>query len=187
MMTMELIRREVNQIQKRHGEPDPFRLCRVLDILLLMQAMGAYEGCCKGFYLVQSRIQMIVLNSDLSRPLQRVILAHELGHAVLRHKSSSVRAFHDVKLFDKASRYEYEANIFASEYLIADAEVRELLKEDLSFSDMARQLSVPEELLDFKLRTLRQLGCAEINPPLMAGGDFLKRVSCRKKHEHEMI
>ena len=180
MMSTEIIRREVNRIRKRYGEPDPFRLCRAMDILLLERAMGAYEGCCKGFYLMQSRIQTIVLNSDLSAPLQRVILAHELGHAVLHRKVSSVSAFHDFRLFEETSRYEYEANIFAAEYLIWDAEVLELLREDHSFSDMARQLCVPEELLDFKLRTLKRRGRMRIDPPLMASGDFLKRVSCEE-------
>lgn len=177
MMTMESICREVNRIHKRHGEPDPFRLCRAMDILLLERAMGTYEGCCKGFYLMQSRIQMIVLNSDLPTSLQRIILAHEIGHAVLHKIVSGVSAFHDFKLFDETSRYEYEANIFAAEYLMRDAEVLELLREDHSFFDIAKQLCVPEELLDFKLRTLKRRGGKRIDPPLMASGDFLKKVS----------
>ncbi len=131
--------------------------------------------------MVQSRIPMIVLNSDLPESLQRVILSHELGHAVLHRKHNGLSAFHDFELFDETSRFEYEANIFAAEYLMQDAEVLELMRENTSFFDAARVLRVPVELLDFKLRILKRKGRKKIDPPLMASGDFLKRVNCDRE------
>ena len=102
-------------------------------------------------------------------------LAHELGHAVLHRKYSELRAFHDFELFDETSTYEYEANIFAAEYLLNDDEVLELLNEDLSFFSAARMLHVPPELLDFKFRVLKRRGYA-LNSPICTQSDFLKHI-----------
>ena len=39
---------------------------------------------------------------------QRIIIAHELGHAVL-HSDSAISAFHEFTMFDDTDRMEYEA------------------------------------------------------------------------------
>lgn len=181
MISTDVIRCEANRIRRQYNESDPIRLCRAMGILLLWQSMGVYEGCCKGFYMMQSRIQVIVLNNDLPPTLQRVILAHEIGHAVLHKKIRSISTFHDFQLFDKTSRYEYEANIFAAEFLMQDKDVLEFMKGDASFFNAAKELNVPEELLDFKLRILQRRKGELIDPPLMASADFLKRVNCTEQ------
>ena len=117
-----------------------------------------------------------MINSDLSEELQRIILAHEIGHAVLHRKASGMKAFHDFTLFDETSTYEYEANIFAADYLMDDDEVLKLLNEDLSFFGAASRLNVPAELLDFKFRVLKRKGYKVIDPPLQSRADFLKKV-----------
>ena len=147
-----------------------------MGILVLFQPMGTYTGACKGFFLSQSRMRSITINSDLPEPLQRVIAAHELGHAVLHRKEAGVSAFHDFALFDRTSAKEYEANVFAAELLLDDREVMERLREDRSFFGFAQSLRVPPELLDFKLRILKRKGYDVIDPPLAAPGSFLKDV-----------
>ena len=77
-------------------------------------------------------------------------------------------------MFDDTDRMEYEANVFAAEFLLEDAEVTERLEEQLDFFTMAKMLQVPPELLDFKCRILQRQGI-EINAPYIARGDFLKR------------
>ncbi|MHC1695869.1 MAG: ImmA/IrrE family metallo-endopeptidase [Eubacteriales bacterium] len=52
-------------------------------------------------------------------------------------------------------QYEYEANIFASEFLIEDSDVLELLEEGVDFSVMAKYLCVPDALLGFKLCSMK--------------------------------
>ena len=44
----------------------------------------------------------ITVNSDLPEIIQKIIVAHELGHAVL-HRTSSVQAFHEVVMYDSSS------------------------------------------------------------------------------------
>lgn len=122
----------------------------------------------------QGGVKSITINSDLSEEFQRIICAHELGHAILHKDQSGVKAFHDFALFDAASRFEYEANIFAAEYLLKDIDVLELLNDDLSFFQAAAQLYVPAEILDFKFRTLKWKGYKVIDAPLRANSNWLK-------------
>lgn len=175
-MSVEMISNEVGSIRQKYDETDPVRLCRAMGILLLYESMGISQNACKGFYLRQSRTQVITVNSDLSEEHRRIILAHELGHAVLHRDASGMQAFHDFKLFDETNVYEYEANIFAADYLMPDESVLELLNSDISFFDAASKLNVPPELLDFKFRVLKRKGYKIIDPPIMARADFLKKI-----------
>lgn len=135
--------------------------------------MGTGPRSCKGFFLASSRCKLIVINSDLPENIQRIIIAHELGHAVL-HGDSAISAFHEFAIFDATDRMEYEANVFAAEFMLDDDEVMESLEMQMDFFQMAKCLYVAPELLDFKLRILQQQG-VKINAPYIAHGDFLKR------------
>ncbi|WP_088189414.1 ImmA/IrrE family metallo-endopeptidase [Desulfosporosinus sp. FKA] len=98
-----------------------------MKMILLAEALGTFPNACKGFYLYKARQQVIAINSDLPEGIQRIILMHEIAHAVLHRKASGIKPFHDFALFDEASTYEYEANIFTADYLLNDAEVLDLL------------------------------------------------------------
>jgi Zn-dependent peptidase ImmA (M78 family) len=175
-VSIEFISNEVNRIRQKYDEANPVRLAKAMGILLLNEPMGDSPDACKGFYFCQSRTQVITVNSDLSDELRRIILTHELGHAVLHSKSAGVRAFHDFRLFDETSVYEYEANIFAADFLMDDDKVLSLLNGDISFFGAAAELGVPPELLDFKFRVLKRKGYKVIDPPIRAHGDFLKKI-----------
>lgn len=95
---------------------------------------------------------------------QRIIVSHELGHAVL-HRKSGVKAFHDIGLFDESSLTEKEANLFAAEYLLDDEKVLNTLNRDTTFFSAAAKLLVPVELLDFKFRVMKWKGYKLIEPP----------------------
>ena len=183
-MTMDYICREVKRLKRKFHETDPFKLCDVMGIILLYAPMGTYPGACKGFFLAQSRKRSITVNSDLPEAIQRIIVTHELGHAVLHAKAVGVKAFHDFELFDSTSLMEYEANIFAAEFLMDDDDVLEKLNEDISFFGAASLLRVPPELLDFKFRLMKRNGYKLIDPPLMANSNFLKNVETEVTDEY---
>ena len=155
-MTIEQISDAAKQLKKKYDETDPERLAEQMKILVSREPMGLFEGCCKGFFLVHRRKKHITINGDLPDVLQKVVLAHELGHCVL-HSGSSSAAFHDVILFDTADQKEYEANVFASELLLPDEAVLEVLNDDMFFFQAAKALYVPSELLDFKFRILKKI------------------------------
>ena len=174
-MTMDYICREVERLKRKFHETDPFKLCDAMGIILLYAPMGTYPGACKGFFLAQSRKRSITVNSDLPEAIQRIIV-----HA----KAVGVNAFHDFELFDSTSFMEYEANIFAAEFLMDDDDVLEKLNEDISFFGAASLLRVPPELLDFKFRLMKRNGYKLIDPPLMANANFLKNVETEVTDEY---
>lgn len=167
------IKQEANRLKMKYQTNDPHEICRNMDIDVMERPMGISAQSCKGFFLVSSRCKLIVINSDLPESIQRIIITHELGHAVL-HSDSAISAFHEFAMFDDTNRMEYEANVFAAEFMLDDDEVIASLEMQQDFFQMAKCLYVPPELLDFKLRILQQQG-AKINAPYIAHGDFLKR------------
>ena len=153
------IRQEVSRLKMKYQTDDPYEICEYLDIQVMERPMGKSPRSCKGFFLVSSRCKLIVINSDLPDSIQRIIIAHELGHAVL-HSDSAINTFHEFAMFEDTNRMEYEANVFAAEFMLSD--------------QTAKCLYVPPELLDFKLRILQCQG-VRIIAPYIAHGDFLKR------------
>lgn len=179
-MSIEYISRRAAEVKARYGEREPLRLARAMGILVLRHPMGRGSEACKGFFMCQSRQKLIAVNDDLSPELQRIILAHEIGHAVLhREQLATLKAFHDFSLYDSTSQYEYEANLFAADYLLEDEAVISKLNEDNFFFGVARELCVPPELLDFKFRILKNKGLT-LDSPITAHGDFLKHITGRR-------
>ena len=174
----ESICKAVKKIKANCETANPFLICQELGIKVVKTAMGKKTESCKGFYVTNSRIHTIVINSDLSNEFQRIICAHELGHAVMHKNRTGLHAFHDFCLFDSASTYEYEANIFAAELLLDDEDVIEKLNDDLSFFQAASELYVPAEILDFKFRTMKWKGY-KMDAPLISTSTWLKNaVDC---------
>ena len=175
-MSIEYICRKTAEVKKKYDETDPFRLAKAMKCLVLNEPMGDSETSCKGFFMCKNRINIIVLNSDMPYEIRRIVLAHELGHVVLHRKNVNMCRFHDHSLYDTASMYEYEANIFASELLLDDDDVLNKLGEDSFFFGAAHELQVPPEMLDFKFRILKSKGKLDISAPISSHGDYLKRL-----------
>ena len=173
-MKLDYISRSAEDIKKDFPDCDPFEMVKAMGNLLLFQAMGKAKSACKGFFMMQDGQPSITINSDLPKMIQKIICAHELGHAVLHSQKIGMEAFHDVALFDTASLAEYEANVFAAELLLKDEDVLDLLNDDTSFFGVASTLRVPPELLDFKFRVMKRKGYQFTEPPLQSGSKFLQ-------------
>ena len=172
-MAYDNIVRRVAKLKAKCGETDPFALCFLLGIPVCYSAMGSGKDAIKGFFVKSNRIKVITVNSDLPYMIQRIITAHELGHAVL-HADSGMHAFHELALFDESSRCEKEANLFASELLISDDDFFGALDDGQAFCQAASSLNVPPELLDFKARLMKEKGYGLGNTPISANNKFLK-------------
>lgn len=172
-MNYPMICGEVEKLQRTYDEADPFRLCEEMGILLLFRPFGTAPGAVKGFFLECSNVRSITVNSDLPVMIQRIIVAHELGHAVL-HRNSGVCAFHDIDLYDSISGIERDANFFAAEFLLSDDDVLEVLNRDGTFFTAAAELMVPAELLDFKFRILKWKGYQITGSPMAARSNFMR-------------
>jgi len=165
----------VKGIRRISNITDPFRLCEEKRILVLTPNLGRYEDCIKGFFVKKNRIKTITVNSDLPEVIQRIILAHEFGHAML-HSDRRICEFHDVGLYDESSVMEKEANLFAGEFLLRDEDVLEAMNGDTTFFSAAAMLRVPAELLDFKFRVMKWKGYQLMEAPIDVRNNFLKNM-----------
>ena len=183
-MTYAEICKTVEKLKRKYDESDPFRLCRDMGIILLQQHLGTDPDSVKGFFLENKRIRTITVNADLPLIIQKIIVAHELGHATL-HRNSGAYAFHEVTLYDSVSVCEKEANLFAAEFLLNDDEVLEALNKDSTFFTAAAELMVPAELLDFKFRVLKWKGYKVMESPVTARSNFLRDIEVPKDTDYE--
>lgn len=183
-MTYSEICDAVAKIATKYDEPDPFRLCRAMDIKLIFQSMGNDSDSVKGFFLESKRIRTITVNNDLPEVIQRIIVAHEICHAVF-HRKSGIHTFHELAMFDQTSAMEKDANLFAAEYLLQDEQVFEVLNQDTTFFDAAAKLYVPAELLDFKFRLMKWKGYKIIEPPINSRSNFMRDMEIPKDTNYD--
>lgn len=174
-MRQEAICQEVKRLKLKYRTNDPYEICRLMKIRIVFWSMGTHEKSGKGVCIIDSRCTTILLNSDLPEHILLIILAHELGHAVLHRAVPGIKAFHDLSLnYADKEELERDANVFAAEFLIDSDSVMESIQEDNDFFCTARRLHVPPELLDYKLRLMQNRGYP-VNAPQITRADFLKR------------
>lgn len=159
----------VEKLVKKYDTKDPYELCRALGIKIHFYDM---EKKLKGFFFHQSRQKNIVIDSNVNEVLERILIAHELGHAVLHTKIAMMKGFQEMELLDGSSLEEDEANFFAAELLLDDNEVLESLSE-YSFFETAQRLFVPAALLDYKFSLLHEKG-KRVDSMYIRKSDFLK-------------
>lgn len=163
--------KEIQNLRYRFNTSDPFEIIAGLRINLWFKS-GL--GNLKGFYLAALQQRYIVINDNLDERDQLMVAAHELGHDRMHQKIAQVSPLKDFKLFDMTSRAEYQANIFASELLIADDEVQECIADNMDFFGLCSTLGFNPQLVTFKLYGMMQRGHT-INLPEVPDGAFLKK------------
>mgnify|MGYP000950087151 CR=1 FL=1 len=138
------IHARVKHLVQKYETRDSLRLARYLNIHVVHKE---YSPHTKGYYLKTLRNKFIVVNSTLDEYSQRIVLAHELGHAIL-HSSEPIYFIREYTLFP-IGPYEIEANEFAAELLIDDFDIKDIRNESTSF--IAAILGVSEELVKYKM------------------------------------
>ncbi len=154
MVSTEYIIHAVDKLVHKYGTRDPYELCDRLGIRIRKKDL---KKKLKGFFFYQSRIPNIVIDTNLNEVLERILLAHELGHAILHKETAMMVGFQEMEVFDSTATTENEANMFSAELLLDDDEVLEQLAER-SFFQAAQALYVPAALLDYKFRTMCEKG-----------------------------
>ncbi|HHY79350.1 MAG TPA: ImmA/IrrE family metallo-endopeptidase [Thermoanaerobacter sp.] len=138
------IYKKVKHLIKEHETRDPQKIAEYLGINVVFKT---YSVNTKGFFVKTLRNKFIVVNNRLSEDEAKIVLAHELGHAVL-HSSAPIHFIREYTLFP-VGNYEEEANIFAAELLIDDSDIEEL--KYYPTSHIAAVLGVNENLVKYKL------------------------------------
>ena len=172
MYNADYIIQTVEKLRKKYRTKDPYELCSAMHIVLYRKDL---QKKLKGFFFYQSRQKSIVVDSNVNPVLERILIAHELGHAVLHKEVAMMHGFQEMEMFEGTAKpMEYEVNLFAAELLLDDEEVLEHLR-DQTFFETAAALEIPAALLDFKLTTLRAKGeCFSSSSPINSKADFLK-------------
>ena len=129
-------------LERKFGTRDPFKLAEYLKIEYIIGQMGNYSGC----YMLLKRHRCIFLNESLCENDLRMVMAHELGHAILHRRENCY--FIRNKTFLSTARIEKEANTFAAELLIPDSLILE--NPGYTKSQLARLLGYNEKIMEFK-------------------------------------
>lgn len=103
----------VKNLIKKWGTRNPKKLCKYLGIDIMYLDLGDI----KGYYKKSLHKKIIVLNENLDELSSVVVLAHELGHALL-HSNREIKFMKDSHLLPKTSIYENQANKFAAELIL---------------------------------------------------------------------
>ena len=114
------IKLRVLNLIARHRTRNPFKLARLLNIEIVYEDLGEVRG----FFKKILRRKFIFINNKLSEFDQKLVCAHELGHAVL-HSSNRIQFLIDNTKLLRKSRIEDEANLFASWLLFPSDDVVE--------------------------------------------------------------
>lgn len=137
------IHARVKHLVQKWGTRNPEKLASYLDIHVVYKDYSLHT---KGYFIKTLRNKFIVVNSALEEWERKIVLAHELGHAVL-HFSEPIYFIREYTLFP-VGPYEQEANKFAAELLIDDDEIKEL--KHTSTACIAATLEINEELVKYK-------------------------------------
>lgn len=139
------IDRIVNYYVKRCGSRNPFDIADYLGIEVQIGPLGSRCGC----YMYLKRHRCILLNENLVEDEMRLVMSHELGHAIL-HRKENCYFIRNKTLFLE-SKIEKEANLFAADLLISDELLIEAREQNYTEAQLARLARCCQSLV--KLRT----------------------------------
>jgi len=91
------------------------------------------------------------VNNILNEDERRIVLAHELGHAIL-HCNKDIYFIREYTLFPVGS-LEAEANRFAAELLIDCVDLDIYMFKEWNIEQISRYLKVSEDMAEYKLKS----------------------------------
>jgi Zn-dependent peptidase ImmA (M78 family) len=162
---------EIQKLKRLFETSNPLELIKDLKINLWFRS-GL--GNLKGYYYMTHHQRYIVINADLNGRDRLMVAAHELGHDRFHQHLARVSPLKNFMLYDMTSKTEYQANLFASELLIADNEVEECIAENMDYFGLCGTVGFNPQLVTFKLYGMMQRGY-KINLPEAPNSTFLKK------------
>lgn len=140
----EKIHRLIRYYTKMCGTNDPFRIAEFLNIEIFFCQLGNISG----YYQYLKRHKCIYINSSLEEDFCRIVMAHELGHALLHPgENCTFMGAHTLLLTSKIER---QANLFAAYLLIPDDMLQEY--KGCTQEQFCRCTGFPKELIELRLK-----------------------------------
>ena len=114
------IKLRVKNLIEKYGTSNPYRLCEKLNINIVFRDLGEI----KGYFKKVLRNKYIVINENLDEYSQKVVLCHELDHA-LYHSSKKVlfMIYYTHELENEANQF--AAELMAQQYDVVSYEIAE--------------------------------------------------------------
>lgn len=112
----ERIRKLAAYYIKLCGTNDPFEIANYINLRVFFVPLGNIAG----YYKYMKHNRCIYINSDIENDsFRRIVMAHELGHAILHAKENC--CFLKNHTFLSVQKIERQADLFAAELLISDS------------------------------------------------------------------
>lgn len=144
----EKIRKLVSYYVRKFNTRNPFEIADYLGILYQMGNIG-----CEGCYMFLKNHRYIFLNENLSEHELILVMAHELGHAIMHRKQNCYFIKHKTLLLN--SKIETEANKFAVNLLISDEDLFEY--REYSIEQLSRIFGYSQKLIELRLNSTKFL------------------------------
>lgn len=138
---MQNAKKIVLDLVERFGTRDPYIIAENLGMYIQEGPLGQIFGC----HLDIAGRKFIYVNSDTPHNIKEIVMAHELGHAVMHQEGYYFFTWGDGFYRNKA---EIEAHTFAAELLVSDEFIME--HPGYTISQLAALTGYTERLLGFK-------------------------------------
>lgn len=136
------IKKIVSYYKRKTGTSDPFAIADQLGILYQICDLQ-FEGC----YMFLKNHRYIFINQNLPEHEMRLVMAHELGHAILHRKENCYFIRNKTLLLN--SKKEIEANKFAMELLLPDSFLEEY--RDFTIDQISRMTGYHQKLIQLRV------------------------------------
>lgn len=131
MIKIDPIYKTVEKLKEKYRTSNPVIICKKLGIEIKPKKLNGLNG----YFISCLKKKYIIVNENLSDEVLMLVIAHELGHAIL-HSNRSLQYMRNNFLLPKDSIYEKEADIFAilllgKDFYIANIEYTHIRNEKL--------------------------------------------------------
>ena len=128
---------------RKFDSRDPFEIADALNIEVFRTELGRIAG----FYQYIKRHRCIYIHSGLRNHMARIVMAHELGHAIMHRKENCYFIRNKTLLLN--SKKEIEANKFAMELLLPDSFLDEY--RDFTIDQISRMTGYEQKLIQLRI------------------------------------
>ena len=139
------IKNIVDYYVKKCDSRDPFVIAKYLNIQIQIGQLGTPCGC----YMFLKNHRCIFLNENLSESDMKLVMSHELGHAIMHRKLNCYFIRNKTLLLN--SKIESEANIFAVNLLIPDETIME--NNNFTTEQLSKLLGYNQELIELRMKS----------------------------------
>lgn len=141
------IKKLADSLVRKYNTQNPFEIIDNLNAIVVFYPLQGVRG----FYQYFQRNNIIYIDDKLNDKEKRFVCAHEMGHMFLHKKSNAI--FMDSRTQLNTAKYEIEADRFAMNLLISDAEICNY--SDFTISQISLMLGYKRHLIELRLKDFK--------------------------------